>query len=107
MCLMTDVWAAKRKNREAIDSELARPVPTGWTENGTEEFQLPTERSYGGPGGGGQAGATWSVKQHCTSLFDLLFFYFTKQDSLPLMPLTHLPLALPKIRPKQLQSPYN
>ncbi len=32
MIAMTDVWAAKRKNRDIRNAELKRKVPTGWTE---------------------------------------------------------------------------
>jgi len=75
--LMKDVWAGKRKQAGQHRAELTRAVPLGWDNEGVDTFELPREKSYAGPGGGGQAGPSSAVTRVCStrSLADLFLFF--------------------------------
>jgi hypothetical protein len=81
MIAMTDVWAAKRKNRDIRNAELKRKLPAGWTEG--EEgsaWKLAPNKEYSFAGGG-HHGPSLAAKTVCEaqSLGKLFLFFFPIQ----------------------------
>ncbi len=78
MIAMTDVWAAKRKNRDTRNADLKRKVPPGWTE-GVEgsAWKLSRDKEHD-HAGGGRHGPSLSARTCCEkkSLADLFMFFF-------------------------------
>jgi len=75
---MEDVWKGKAAQQARYEAEPTRAVPLGWVDKGEDTYQVPRERSYTGPAGGGEVGPSYPVRRACAhrDLGDLFLFYF-------------------------------